>query len=66
MVFSEWNSSLVKTTRRGSGKKILTPLTFSLIHATDFADRVEGNRAPSLRGLAIVLADRYVYTAFAL
>ncbi|MEK6694265.1 MAG: hypothetical protein AABY67_02775, partial [Nitrospirota bacterium] len=37
--FTEWNSSaLVKeTTRRGKKTKVLTPLTFSLLHATDFA-----------------------------
>jgi dTMP kinase len=67
VVFSEWNSSpIVKTTtRRGKRKRILTPLTFSLIHATDFADRVEREIVPSLKAGAIVLADRYVYTAFA-
>ena len=38
---SEWDSSpLVKdTTQRGKRKRTLTPATFSLIHATDFADR---------------------------
>jgi dTMP kinase len=67
VVFSEWNSSpIVKsTTSRGKKKKILTPLTFSLIHATDFADRVEREIVPSLKAGALVLADRYVYTAFA-
>ena len=65
--FSEWNSSsLVKrTTRRGKNRRLLTPLTFSLIHATDFADRTERNIIPPLRAGAAVLADRYVYTAFA-
>jgi len=67
VVFSEWNSSpIVKTTTsRGKRKRLLTPLTFSLIHATDFSDRVEREIIPSLKGGAIVLADRYVYTAFA-
>ncbi len=67
VVFSEWNSSpIVKaTTRRGKRKRVLTPLTFSLIHATDFADRVEREIVPALKAGAIVLADRYVYTAFA-
>lgn len=67
VVYSEWNSSpIVKaTTSRGKRRKILTPLTFSLIHATDFADRVEREIVPSLKAGAIVLADRYVYTAFA-
>ncbi len=65
--FSEWNSSpLVKrTTRRGKNKRLLTPLTFSLIHVTDFADRTERNIIPPLKAGAAVLADRYVYTAFA-
>src|SRR5207253_9577632 len=63
----EWSSSLIvrQTTRRGKRRRMLTPLTFSLIHATDFADRVEREIIPSLKAGAIVLADRYVYTAFA-
>ncbi|MGD9496831.1 MAG: dTMP kinase [Armatimonadota bacterium] len=65
--FSEWNSSpLVKrTTSRGKNKRLLTPLTFSLIHATDFADRTERNIIPPLKAGAAVMADRYIYTAFA-
>jgi dTMP kinase len=43
----------------------LTPLTFSLIHAADLADRVEREVLPALKAGAIVLADRYIYTAFA-
>src|ERR1700756_5676820 len=41
--FSEWNSSeLVKSaTSKGKKRELLTPTTFSLIHATDFADRYE-------------------------
>jgi dTMP kinase len=67
VAFSEWNSSsLVKqTTRRGKKKEMFTPTTFSLIHATDFADRLEGYIQPLLRAGAIVCADRYAYTAFA-
>ena len=67
VVFSEWNSSpLVKeTTRRGKKKQMLTPSTFSLIHATDFADRMEHNIIPLLKAGAAVLCDRYIYTAFA-
>lgn len=65
--FSEWNSSpLVRdVTRRGKKKKMLTPMTFSLIHATDFADRTEHQIIPPLKAGAVVLADRYIYTAFA-
>ena len=67
VAFSEWNSSPIvrATTRRGKKRKILTPLTFSLIHATDFHDRFEREIVPMLKAGAIVLADRYVYTAFA-
>jgi dTMP kinase len=65
--FSEWNSSpLVKrATSRGKRRHLLQPLTFSLIHATDFADRTERSIIPPLKAGAAVLADRYVYTAFA-
>jgi dTMP kinase len=65
--FSEWNSSpLVRdVTKRGKKKKMLTPMTFSLIHATDFADRTEHDIIPPLKAGAVVLADRYIYTAFA-
>src|ERR1700739_4655685 len=67
VVFSEWNSSpLVKeTTRRGKKRQMLPPSTFSLIHATDFGDRMERNIIPLLKAGAIVLCDRYIYTAFA-
>jgi len=65
--FSEWNSSPLvhDVTKRGKKKKMLTPMTFSLIHATDFADRTEHHIIPPLKAGAVVLADRYVYTAFA-
>jgi dTMP kinase len=65
--FSEWNSSPLvhDVTRRGKKKKMLTPMTFSLIHATDFADRTEHHIIPPLKAGAVVLADRYIYTAFA-
>jgi dTMP kinase len=65
--FSEWNSSMLvkETTRRGKKKQMLTPTTFSLIHATDLADRIERHIIPPLKAGAIVLADRYIFTAFA-
>jgi len=33
----------------GKKKKMLTPATFSLIHATDFADRTEHSILPLLK-----------------
>ena len=67
VVLTEWNSSaLVKAaTKAGKKKNALTPMTFSLLHATDFADRLLYNIIPPLKAGMIVLADRYAYTAFA-
>src|SRR5262245_47387711 len=64
---TEWNSSaLVKAaTKTGKRKNALTPMTFSLLHATDFADRLLYKIVPPLKAGMIVLADRYAYTAFA-
>lgn len=62
-----WNSSetVKEITSKGKKKGRLTPTTFSLLHATDFADRYERNIFPLMRAGYIVLADRYVYTAYA-
>jgi dTMP kinase len=64
---TEWNSSeLVKVaTKAGKKKNALTPMTFSLLHATDFADRLLYKIIPPLKAGMIVLADRYAFTAFA-
>ncbi len=64
---TEWNSSaLVKAaTKAGKKKNALTPMTFSLLHATDFADRLLYKIIPPLKAGMIVLADRYAFTAFA-
>ena len=63
---TEWNSSaLVKAaTKAGKKKNALTPMTFSLLHATDFADRLLYKIIPPLKAGMIVLADRYAFTAF--
>ncbi|MBI1801295.1 MAG: thymidylate kinase [Chloroflexi bacterium] len=67
IAFSEWNSSPLvnRITKRGKKQKSLTPVSFSLIHAADFIDRLERQIVHALEAGAIVLADRYVYTAFA-
>jgi dTMP kinase len=64
---TEWNSSpLVRdATRIGKQQHLLTPTTFSLIHCTDFADRHDRFIRPLVEDGAVVLADRYVYTAYA-
>jgi dTMP kinase len=65
--FTEWNSSRLvrRAMQRGKKKNLLTPTTFSLLHAVDFADRLTYQILPPLKAGMIVLADRYVYTAFA-
>ncbi|MEA2626012.1 MAG: dTMP kinase [Candidatus Binatota bacterium] len=65
--FTEWNSSALvrRAMRRGKKKDLLTPTTFSLLHAVDFFDRLTYKIIPPLKGGMVVLADRYVYTAFA-
>lgn len=65
--FTEWNSSplVKKASKAGKKKGILTPTTFSLLHATDFADRLAYKIIPPLKAGMMVLADRYAFTAFA-
>jgi dTMP kinase len=65
--FTEWNSSdlVQRSMRRGKKKDLLTATTFSLLHAVDFADRLTYKIIPPLKAGMVVLADRFVYTAFA-
>ena len=67
VIFTEWNSSdlISQTTKKAKKKNLLSPRTFSLLHAVDFADRLEQIIIPAMKAGFIVLADRYVYTAFA-
>lgn len=64
---TEWNSSelVKKATSKGKKRQLLTPTTFSLVHATDFADRYERQILPMLKAGYIVLCDRYIFTSFA-
>ena len=67
VILTRWNSSdlIANTTRKAKKKNLLSPRTFSLLHAVDFADRLEKVIIPAMKAGFIVLADRYVYTAFA-
>lgn len=67
VIYTEWNSSplISQTTKLAKKKNLLSPRTFSLLHAVDFADRLKQVIAPALKAGFIVLADRYAYTAFA-
>lgn len=64
---STWSSSELVRSAMDRAKKtnLLTPTTFCLIHATDFADRYERYIVPLLKAGYLVLCDRYVFTAFA-
>src|SRR4026209_1485013 len=49
--FNEWNSSELvrRSMRRGKKKDLLTPTSFSLLHAVDFADRLNYKIIPPLK-----------------
>src|SRR3984893_17966225 len=51
VIFSEWNSSpIVKsTTRRGKRLQLLSPMSFSLIHAADLGSRRYNQIRPALQ-----------------
>ncbi|HUE20494.1 MAG TPA: dTMP kinase [Bryobacteraceae bacterium] len=67
VAFRKWNSSppVQETIERGIANGSFTPTTFSLIQATDFADRMESYILPLIKAGALVCADGYAYTAFA-
>ncbi len=60
------DSDLVRnTTSKIKNRELLTPTTFSLLHATDFADRYDRQVLPLLRAGFLVLWDSSYYTALA-
>ena len=67
VLLTQWNSSelIANTTKKAKKKNLLSGRTFSLLHAVDFADRLERTIKPALKAGFIVLADRYYYTALA-
>ena len=64
---TEWNSSphVAAATKIGKSTRRLTPETFHLIHAADFADRWERQIEPMLAVGGVVICDRYKFTAMA-
>ncbi|HRX86297.1 MAG TPA: thymidylate kinase [Phycisphaerae bacterium] len=54
-----------RTITRAKEIRALNKLTYALLYAADFADRLEKEIIPALRSGFVVLADRYVFTAFA-
>src|SRR5437879_9688897 len=62
-----WTRSplLSETINEAKAGHYLTVSTFSLLYAADFADRLEHQIIPALKAGFVVIADRYMYTAFA-
>ncbi|MFO1519967.1 MAG: dTMP kinase [bacterium] len=67
VVVTGWTRSnlMSRTIEMAKNGNMLDRMTFSLLYATDFADRLENQILPALRSGFVVIADRYIYTAFA-
>ncbi len=65
VVETGWTRSelIGQTISQAKQGRLLNRLTYSLIYAADFADRLEKEIIPALRSGFVVLADRYVFTA---
>lgn len=66
-VMTEWKSSelICRVIDKAKSKNALNTITFSLLYATDLADRLHNIIIPALKAGQIVIADRYYYTGFA-
>lgn len=67
VVETGWTRSVLMqpTIDLAKASNTLNKLTFVLLYATDFADRLEKEIIPALHAGFIVLADRYIFTALA-
>jgi dTMP kinase len=67
VVKTDWNTSphISKAIHKAKAEGALKPLTYALFYAADFADRVANVIVPALQRGDVVLADRYIFTAFA-
>ncbi len=67
VILTEWNSSKLasKTIKKAKKMRELTPRTFSIVHSLDLSSRLSTIIRPALESGMVVIADRYVYTAFA-
>ncbi len=63
----EWTSSklIKRALKNGRKQDSMEPMLLSVLHAADIAELHERDIVPALRRGAVVLADRYVYTALA-
>jgi dTMP kinase len=67
VVLTEWKSSklIKRALKAGKQEGSMDPMLLSILHAADLAEIHERDIVPALQRGAIVLADRYVYTALA-
>lgn len=67
VVETGWTRSALMqpTIELAKASNTLNKLTFVLLYATDFADRLEKEIIPALKAGFIVLSDRYIFTALA-
>src|SRR5919109_1153648 len=67
VVETGWTRSdlMQPTIELAKASNTLNKLTFVLLYATDFADRLEKAIIPALKAGFIVLSDRYIFTALA-
>jgi dTMP kinase len=67
VVETGWTRSplMQPTIELAKASNTLNKLTFVLLYACDFADRLEREIIPALKAGFIVLADRYIFTALA-
>jgi dTMP kinase len=67
VIVTEWKSSelISRVIDKAKSKNALNTITFSLLYATDLADRLHNIIVPALRAGLVVIVDRYYYTAFA-
>lgn len=67
VVRTDWSTSphISKAIHKAKAENALRTVTFSLFYAADFADRIANVVDPALERGEVVVADRFVYTAFA-
>jgi len=67
VVETGWTRSplMQPTIELAKSSNTLNKLTFVLLYATDFADRLEKEIVPALKAGFVVLSDRYIFTALA-
>jgi dTMP kinase len=65
-ISTKWNSSklLSDVLWKAKRKKLLTPMTFSLLHASDMHLRYQNIILPALAKGKVVICDRYYYTSY--